>query len=521
MEKYLTTSVSTFKDIIENNYLYVDKTRYIYDLVKIPKGIYFLSRPRRFGKSLTLSTLKSIFLGEKEIFKGLYIYDKPFEWKNHPIIHLSLNRMMARTADELEENLCIAVDKIAKNYNITLNLKRSYQKFEELIEKLHKKSKVVILIDEYDKPILDNINNREQIDSIHETLKGFYSIIKANEEYLRFIFITGVSKFSQVSIFSDLNNIDDLTMNNYHGTSLGFTQEETEKYFADRIKKIAKKQNKNYKDLLAKLKETYNGYKFSKRSETVYNPVSLTKFVQNEEMEPYWFETGTPTFLLKLMSEKKYQIENLEALKLDAAAFSTYEIKNLRAEPLLFQTGYITIKDYNEEDDQYTLSYPNFEVKSAFLNYLTSYFTPVAKEYAPNYLIEMKNAVKANKIDKFMTILKVFFKNIDYDLHINNEKYYQTIFYLVFTLLGLRIDAEVKTADGRIDAVVKTDTHIYIFEFKLFDSAKNALKQIEKKKYYEKYLLDKKAIVLIGAGFDKEKKTIKEDYEVRKLKEAN
>ncbi len=515
MKKNLTTSFSTFRDIIEGNYLYVDKTKFLYELANTFKGIYFVSRPRRFGKSMTLSAFKSIFLGEKELFKGLYIYDKPLEWKEHPVIHLSLNRMMARTVGELEENLNIAMDNTAEDYQIELKPKRAYQKFGQLIRDLSKREKVVILIDEYDKPILDNINNVELREQIKEALKSLYSVIKANEEYLRFIFITGVSKFSKVSIFSDLNNIDDLTMVNKYGTFFGFTQEETEKYFGGRIKKIAEKQNKNYEDLLETLKKTYNGYKFSKRSETVYNPVSITKFVQNEELEHYWFETGTPTFLLKLMKEKNYNIMSLEALKLNAASFSTYEIENLRAEPLLFQTGYITIKDYNEEFDEYTLSYPNLEVKSAFLNYLTDYYTPLSKEEAPQYQNELQRAVKANDIKKFMKILNVFFKNIDYDLHINNEKYYQTIFYLVFTLLGLRIDAEVKTADGRIDAVVKTDTHIYIFEFKLFDSAVNALKQIEEKQYYEKYLLDKKEIVLIGAGFDKEKKNIKDDYEVK------
>lgn len=517
MEKNLTTSVSTFKDIIELNYLYIDKTNYLYELVSNPKGIYFLSRPRRFGKSLTLSTFKSIFLGEKELFKGLYIYDKDFDWKKYPIIHLSLNRMRAKTADELEENLIIAVDRIAKSYKIKLETKRSYQKFGELIDEIFKIGRVVILIDEYDKPLLDNVNNKAERSAIKDTLKGFYSVIKANEEYLRFVFLTGVSKFSKVSVFSELNNLDDLTMNIKYGTALGFTQEEVDKYFGESIKQIAKKQNVGYKELNNKLRETYNGYKFTKRSEAVYNPVSITKFVQNEELEHYWFETGTPTFLLEIMKENNYNLMKLEALKLNAASFSTYEIENLIPEPLLFQTGYLTIKDYNQEYEEYTLSYPNLEVKSAFLNYLTGYYTPLRKEEAPQYQNELIRAVLRDDITEFMKILKVFFANIEYDLHINNEKYYQTIFYLVFTILGFRISTEVKTADGRIDAVIETDTHTYIFEFKLFDTAKSALKQIENKKYYEKYLLNKKQIVLIGVGFDKDTRNIKDDYEVKVL----
>jgi len=517
MEKNLTTSVYTFSKIIEQNFLYIDKTEYLYNLVKNETGIYFLSRPRRFGKSLTLSTLKSIFLGQKELFKGLYIYNKPIKWKKYPVIHLSLNRMRARTADELEENLIIAVDRIAKSYNIKLETKRSYQKIEELINELYQIESVVVLIDEYDKPLLDNVNNKNERGNIKETLKGFYSIIKANEEFLRFVFITGVSKFSRVSVFSDLNNLDDLTMNANFASSLGFTQTEVDKYFGERIKKIAKKQNTSYTNLSNKLKLTYNGYRFTKINETVYNPVSLTKFVENEDIQHYWFETGTPSFLLELMKEKKYNLMKLENLKLNSAAFSTYEIENLIPEPLLFQTGYLTIKDYNQEDDQYTLYYPNLEVKSAFLNYLTDYYTPVSKEYTPNYIIELKNAIIKNKIDEFMEILKVFFANIEYDLHIDNEKYYQTIFYIVFTLIGVKINTEVKTNKGRIDAVIETDTHVYIFEFKLFDTAKSAMKQINNKQYFEKYLLQKKQIVLLGVGFDKNTKNIKDDYEVKEL----
>ncbi len=517
-EKDLTASVYTFRDIINGNYLYVDKTNYIYDLVKTFKGQYFLARPRRFGKSLTLSTLKSFFLGEKTLFKGLYINSKSIEWKEHPIIHLSLNRMRAKTVDELEENLCLTVDKIAKSYDKILETKRSYQKFEELIEQLSETDKVVILIDEYDKPLLDNVNNKKERVKIKDTLKDFYSIIKGNESLLRFVFITGVSKFSKVSIFSELNNLDDLTMKTSFGTALGFTQKEVENNYGYLIKKIAEKQNINYKKLLEKLRKNYNGYKFCEDCTPVYNPVSLTKFCMEEKIKHYWFETGTPTFLLELMKENNYDIRNLEELKLNAAAFSTYEIERLRVEPLLFQTGYLTIKDYNKEDDQYILSYPNLEVKSAFLNSLTDYYTPVRKELAPNYIIELKNAIRDNKIDMFIKSLNVFFANIEYDLHIKNERYYQTIFYVVFKLIGLRISAEVKTNQGRADAVIQTDTHIYIFEFKLFDTAKNALKQIEDKKYYEKYLLDKKEIVLIGVGFDKEARNIKDDYEVKRLK---
>jgi len=517
MEKLLTTSVSTFKDIIEYNYLYVDKTEYLYKMVSNPKGIYFLSRPRRFGKSLTLSTFRSIFSGNKELFKGLYIYNKSFDWKKYPIIHLSLNKIRVSSKNELDKKLGYLIEDAAGLYDINLKRDDSSSLFDELIFKLSKKSKIVILIDEYDKPLLDNVNNKAERQGIKDILKGFYSVIKANEEYLRFVFITGVSKFSRVSVFSDLNNLDDLTMNSKYGTALGFTQKEVDGYFGTGIKKIAKKKDKTYEDLRKTLKETYNGYRFSKKTEAVYNPVSITKFVQNEEIEHYWFETGTPSFLLELMKENNYNLMNLESLKLNAAAFSTYEVENLIPEPLLFQTGYLTIKDYNEKGDIYTLSYPNNEVKNAFITFLTDFYTPVKKEYTPNYIFELQEAIEKNEIDEFMKILKVFFANIDYDLHIDNEKYYQTIFYIVFTLLGVKIKAEVKTNQGRIDAVIETDTHTYMFEFKLFDTAKSALAQINNNQYFEKYLLNKKQVILIGVGFDKNTRNIKDDYLVEQI----
>ncbi len=517
MEKNLTTSVYTFSKIIKNNYLYIDKTKYLYDIVKNPIGIYFLSRPRRFGKSMTLSTFESIFNGDKELFEGLYIYDKPFDWKKYPIIQISLNKMRVKSADELEENLCISLDYIAEDYNVNLKTKKSYQKFEELIRILSKKDHVVILIDEYDKPILDNVNNIKEREGIKDTLKGFYSVIKASERYLRFVFLTGVSKFSRVSVFSDLNNLEDLTMNNKYGTAFGFTQEEVDKYFGESIKKIAGKQNKNFKQLSQTLKDTYNGYRFCEDDKKVYNPVSLTKFVMEERIKHYWFETGTPSFLLELMKTNKYDLLRLESLKLNASAFSTYEVERLRVEPLLFQTGYLTIKDYNEKYDEYTLSYPNLEVKSAFLNYISDYYTPLYKEDVPQYQNELIRAILKNDIDNFFNILKIFFANIEYDLHIDNERYYQTIFYIVFTILGVKISSEVKTNNGRIDAVIETDTHTYIFEFKLFETAKKALEQIEDKKYFEKYLLNKKQIVLIGVGFDKNTRNIKDDYIVKKI----
>ncbi|MCD4819362.1 MAG: ATP-binding protein [Candidatus Cloacimonetes bacterium] len=505
MRKELNTSKYNFKSIIEKNCMYVDKTENLYRLVSKSDGQFFLSRPRRFGKSLTLSTLESIFSGNKELFKGLYIYDKQdINWNKYPIIKLALNAMSSATEKELNLKLCRALDKIAKRNNIEIvKDENSSLKFGDLIEELaYKNGKVVILIDEYDKPILDNILNFEESIKIRTFLKSFYAIIKAMEEYLRFTFITGVSKFTQVSVFSDLNNLDDITMDQRYATICGFTQEECENYFAEWIDENAVKNKLSKDSYLDKIQIFYNGFRFSKKNVTLYNPVSFTKTMDQGYFEYFWFATGTPTFLLKFLRQKKYDITKFDNLQLNSLAFSSYEIEKIRVEPLLFQTGYLTIKDYNQDSDLYALSYPNKEVKTAFIMYLTDYFTPVNKEIAPSLIEELRTSLLENNLEKvFNKVLKVFYAKIEYDIKLKHEKYYQTIFYILFMMLGVRIKTEVRTNDGRMDAVVQTDTHIYIFEFKLDKSTKEALNQIKEKEYYSKYLLDKRKLVLVGVNF--------------------
>ncbi|HPG36004.1 MAG TPA: ATP-binding protein [bacterium] len=517
MRKKLSTSIYTFRTIKDQNCMYVDKTREMYDLVSRPNGQFFLSRPRRFGKSLTLSTLESIFFGEKELFKGLYIYDQEYDWKKYPVIRLALNQLSSSTAEELEENLALAIKNVAGKYGIVLETERSYQRFKELIQELHDNhAPVVILIDEYDKPILDNILEKEDVVKIRTLLKKFYGIIKASEEYLRFTFITGVSKFTQVSIFSDLNNLTDITLNPQFATICGFTQVECEHYFAEWIDENAVKNNMTKDQYLAKIKETYDGIRFTKKEAPVYNPVSFTRAMDEGSFSHYWFETGTPTFLLKLLQEKEYEIVDFEELKLKENMFSSYEIDKLRVEPLLFQTGYLTIKDYDPESDLYTLSYPNKEVRQSFVERLVDYFTPIAKEATPSLIEDLRAAFLNDDMDEVFYVLKVFYSKIDNTIKIKQEKYYQTVFYILFTLLGYRIKAEVNTNKGRMDAVIKTEKIIYIFEFKLNKTAKEAIEQIKQREYYQKYLLEKKTIKLIGIQFNHETGEVKE-WEVEKI----
>ncbi|HDT11139.1 MAG TPA: AAA family ATPase, partial [bacterium] len=481
------------------------------------------SRPRRFGKSLTLSTLESIFSGEKELFKGLYIYDQDYDWKKYPVIRLALNQLSSSTAEKLDKNIANELDYIGKKYGVTLSSTDAPQKFKELIRELYDAySPVVILIDEYDKPILDNILEKECVSEIRTLLKKFYGIVKASEEYLRFTFITGVSKFTQVSIFSDLNNLTDITLDPEFATICGFTQAECEHYFAEWIEENAVKLSMTRDEYLAKIKETYDGIRFTKKEAPVYNPVSFTRAMQHGDFAHYWFETGTPTFLLKLLKERfdsntneKRTIADFESLELTADGFSSYEIENLKPEPLLFQTGYLTIKDYDPESDLYTLSYPNKEVRSAFVKRLADYFTEVGSEVVPSLVERIRKGFLNDDMDEVFYVLQVFYAKIDNTIKIKQEKYYQTVFYILFTLLGYRIKAEVNTNKGRMDAVIKTDKIIYIFEFKLNKTPKEAIEQIKQREYYRKYLLENKTIKLIGVQFNQETGEIKE-WEIEK-----
>jgi len=488
----------------------VDKTDYLYSLVKPNDGFYFLSRPRRFGKSLTLSTLKAIFQGKKELFKGLAIYDKEYDWDTYPVIHLDLGDKQSSSAEELKTVLDYTVTQIARKHDIQLEATLCYLKFQELIEKLSAKNKVVVLIDEYDKPILGNIKNVEECEKIRDVLKAFYSVIKSSDPYLRFVLLTGVSKFSKVSVFSDLNNLKDLTMDAAFDSLCGYTQEELESNFPEAINAIAEKESLSKEETLEKIKRWYNGYRFSHQEKTVYNPVSAMNLFDTLEFQNHWFETGTPTFLIDLIKKEQFDLESMEFEYEDELAFSSYEINDLQILPLMFQTGYLTIKDFRIDNEfrEFRLGFPNFEVEEAFDKRILESYTTIETGRVSWRLNKLIKALQKNDLDAFFETLRIFFAGIDYDLHIKNEKYYQTIFYVIFKVLGLRIDAEVKTNAGRIDVVIQLNGRVFIFEFKLFDTAESALTQIKEKGYAEKYLDSGNEIVLIGAAFDPETKNV-------------
>ncbi len=509
--KNLTTSVYTFEKLIEGNYSYIDKTEYIWNLIKEPYGIYFLSRPRRFGKSLTLSTLKAVFQNKKHLFKGLALENKPHAWKEYPVIHIDLGNCESSDAPHLSQYLIETVDAIAQSYGLTLIRSGVSGRFTELIEKLAAPSgKIVILIDEYDKPILDNVI-KANIESIREVLENFYSVVKASEPYQRFVLLTGVSKFARVSVFSKLNNLTDITMDARFATMLGYTQEEFENNFAEHIEHVCREQKMDKAELLVKLKLWYDGYRFEEDAEPVYNPVSIGKFFESGgKFKNYWFETGTPSFLLKLAKKQQFDFEKELSQPVSELAFASYEIDKLETLPLLFQTGYLTIKATTQvmERTRYFLDFPNKEVEAAFEAYLLNEYSGVKKENVEILATDIAGLLNVGEINEALKKMKSFFDNIPCDIQIESEKYYQTIFFIIFRLIGLFIEAEARTSTGRIDAVAQTEKYVYIFEFKLNRSSAEALKQIHDKEYYQKFLNSGREIILIGAKFSTKKHNI-------------
>lgn len=509
-KQFLTSSVYSFESLRNGSFLYVDKTEYIWRLVESANAMYFLSRPRRFGKSLTISTLKALFQGRKELFRGLAIYDRPYDWKPHPVIHLDMGSRKSSSVEQLENALLDALKNCADSLGVVPRGDDAQTQLGNLILDVSKTAPAVILVDEYDKPILDNIGQPEE-QAILRHLKGFYSSIKTGADRIRFALVTGVTKFCHVSLFSDLNNLQDISRDSHYAAMLGYTQEEFERSFALWIAEAESRQELSHEKFLEKIKNWYDGYRFHEKAESVYNPVSLASFfLSGGEFKNFWFATGTPSFLIQLVKKTNFDFEKVLTKPVSEIAFSAYEADRLEALPLLLQTGYLTIKNAFEDFGMtfYNLQFPNLEVRSAFDNYLLNAYTSIDKDSLAGYAVEMAAHVRSGDVEKFMEELQTFFAAIPYDIQIQNERYYQTIFYTLFLLLGVYIEAEARTNRGRIDAVAACGDWIYIFEFKLDQDADAALAQIRNMEYYQKYHKLGKRLVLIGANFDSQKRQI-------------
>ena len=503
--KDLTSSIYIFEKLIKGNYLYIDKTEYIWQLVNHTGESYFLSRPRRFGKSLTISTLRAVFEGKKDLFKGLAIYDKPYEWEPYPVIQLDMNGRDFRTLEAMEDSFRHILLEQADFNGVPLKENSSSTMFHDLIKALHDtKGEVVILLDEYDKPILNNIS-KENSRAFLDALKVFYSVIKEKNRMIRMAFITGVSKFCHVSLFSELNNLTDITMDARFATMLGCTQEELEENFGDRLASLTS--GSDPEEFMQEIKRWYNGYRFEEDAKTVYNPVSLIKFFQSGgKFNNYWFSTGTPTFLLDLIKKHRFNFEDVLNSPVSNFAFDAYEIDHLNPLTLLLQTGYLTIDSAVKRfgDTAYKLRFPNLEVKGSFETYLAGYCSGLYADQVKDSVYRLADAVTVGDVDGFMETMKVFFAKVPYDVHLKDENNFHLLFFSIFMLLGISITAESKTNQGRIDAVAANEDFVFVFEFKLDKSKETALDQIKNRDYYRRYMNSGKKIILVGVNFDME-----------------
>jgi hypothetical protein len=513
MYQSITTSNYTFEDTIRGNYLYVDKTDFIHQLINEEKGFYFLSRPRRFGKSLSVSILKNIFKGNKELFKGLKIYDMPYHWKPYPIINLNISKADCSSAEELNRGLCIILQNNARELGIELSSEtKSGYLFGELINKAKDLGQVVILIDEYDKPLVENIY-APHIEEVRQVLENFYINIKASDEHLRFVFMTGVTKFSKVSVFSKLNNLRDITMSEAFATMYGYTQEEVEHYFGDRIDDLAVKNKVDRIEYRQEIQKWYNGFRFHKNATTVYNPISLGMFFnENGEFSNYWFSTGSPSFIFKVIKQQEFNFYKEIKDEIQGVVLDSFDVTNMGILPLLLQTGYLTIESGSMMMGKpfYKLNFPNYEIENSFQAYFVSSLEERNPIKVTSEIAKLQRAMLANDTATMHEVLKSHIAAIPYANRSNMEENYQNIIYSIFRLLGAEIHNEVHMNNGRIDSVIVNRNHIYIFEFKMGQSAKVALAQIKEKGYANPYLSTGKPITLIGINFSKKKRNIVE-----------
>ncbi|MDM8560531.1 AAA family ATPase [Candidatus Parabeggiatoa sp. HSG14] len=507
--KKLPIGIQSFSKIIKDNCLYVDKTHHIAELIQ--SGDYiFLSRPRRFGKSLLVSTLYEIFSGNKVLFQGLAIYDK-IEWQTYPVIVIDFNNISYNNEEVFRMSLSSFLDDVAIKYEVVLSKVFIKDKFAELIEKIHNKThqKVVILVDEYDKPIVNYVDDIERAGINREVLKEFFSVLKSQDAFLRFVFLTGVSKFSRVSVFSELNNLRDITLSKQFATLFGYTQTELEDYFETSIQSLCFELGIKKPQLLAKIKMWYNGYSWNAKDK-MYNPFSILNLFVEQRFSNYWFATGTPTFLMKLIKKKQQDVTVFENKKLSEVIFDSYNIESMNIFALLFQTGYLTITHIENKElfREYTLNYPNVEVKQAFVTYLMESFTKNGLEEIQPLAYDLQRYLQEENLEGFMNIIKALFAKIPYPLHIEQEAYYHSLFYMIAVLMGVEIDLEVLTDKGRVDGVLALPDKIYLIEFKYSKAGvkmatltNQAIKQIRAKNYGERFLNDSRPLHFLGVGF--------------------
>ncbi len=523
MQKFrkLPIGIQSFEDLRKNNYLYVDKTEFVFTLVETGK-VYFLSRPRRFGKSLFLSTLKAFFEGKKELFTGLKIVelekDNPDAWKKYPVVYINFAQDNFSEEGSLEECIDKQLSAYEEKYSIKEKAARFAGRFMDIVQAAHKKTGLpaAVLVDEYDKPLLDAQNDDTLTEHNRNVLKGLYITLKALDDDTKFVFLTGVTKFSKVSVFSDLNQLEDISLAEDYATVCGITEQEMLETFGEEIKQLAQKNGLSEQECIKRLEQMYDGYHFFPESEGVYNPFSLINCLKRKNFDSYWFSTGTPEFLIKkLRSSRLNYMDFTNGVEATELELKDYRNDNPNPIPLFYQTGYLTIKGYNSKYRIYTLKYPNDEVKFAFLNSLLPSFFP-AQSNSGLDIVSFSLDIEKGDAEGMMSRFKSLFASLPYPAADEDgarriaEQNFQNVFYLVFTLLGQWSQVEVHNYKGRADCVLVSGDTVFIFEFKVDGSAEDALKQIEENRYDEKYKASGNKIVKIAASFSTQERNITE-----------
>ena len=515
LQRLYPIGIQTFSKIREGNYLYIDKTAYVYRMTHSASSYMFLSRPRRFGKSLLTSTLHSYFSGRKDLFHGLAMEKLEKEWTEYPVLHFDMSTAKHADSEQLLQELNLKLYGYEQIYGRLDEEVNPNQRLMGLIKRAYEQTgkKVVVLIDEYDAPLLDVVHERENLDVLRNIMRNFYSPLKACDPYLRYVFLTGITKFSQLSIFSELNNIENISMDEPYAAICGISEDEIRSQMEEDVDRLAKNLEVTPEEALMKLKENYDGYHFTYPSPDIYNPFSLLTAMEKGKIGSYWFGSGTPTYLIKMLDKFGVKPSEIGRKQLKSSAFDAPTETMTDAVPLLYQSGYITIKDYNKMLDLYTLDIPNKEVRLGLMESLLPHYVDNKTPEATTMVAYLFYDIQNGDMDAALHRLQEFLSTIPYCDNTRFEGHYQQVFYIIFSLLGYYVDVEVRTPRGRVDIVLRTKTTLYVMELKLDKSAGEAMEQIDLKNYPERFALCGLPVVKVAVCFDSERCTIG-DWEI-------
>ena len=510
LQKLYPLGVQTFSKIREGNYVYIDKTEYVYRMTHSGSNYIFLSRPRRFGKSLLTSTLHSYFEGRKELFEGLAIDKMEKEWTSHPVLHFDMSTAKHVDKEQLEQELGLQLSEYEKIYGHEENEIKPNQRLLGLIKRAWEQTgqRVVVLIDEYDAPLLDVVHEDRMLPALRNVMRNFYSPLKACDPYLRFVFLTGITKFSQLSIFSELNNLTNISMQTGYAAICGITKEEILTHMADDLELLSQRMKLTLDEIVAELKNNYDGYHFTWPSPGIYNPFSLMNAFAEGKFNSYWFGSGTPTYLIEMLNKYHVLPSGIGGVEAVSADFDAPTERMTSVIPLLYQSGYITIKDYDELFEIYTLDIPNKEVRTGLMRSLIPEYITNDTLTTNTMVVNLARALTRDDMDGALRLLQTFLSTVPYCDNARSEGHFQQVFYIIFSLLGMYVDVEVHTPRGRVDLVIRTRTTLYVVELKLDQTADTAMQQIDLKNYPERFALCGLPVVKVAVNFDTEKHTL-------------